>query len=119
MAAPPAQTDFPPILFLTSEIHPLMKTGGLGEVSGALPPALQGLGADLRVLLPGYPLVLEALPGLKPLLRFTDLGSFPDCSLLEGTLPGGVPLWVIDCPELYAREGGPYADRSGLDWPDN
>ncbi|HEX9179690.1 MAG TPA: glycogen/starch synthase, partial [Burkholderiales bacterium] len=96
-----------------------MKTGGLGEVSGALPPALRELGADIRVLMPGYPLVLEALPDLKPLHRFTGLDVYPDCNLLEGMLHGDVPLWVIDCPELYAREGGPYADLSGQDWPDN
>jgi len=119
MAASPTATPAPRVLFLTSEIHPLMKTGGLGEVSGALPPALRELGVDIRVLLPGYPLVLEALPGLKPVRRLAGLAPFPDCALLEASLPGGVPLWVIDCPGLYAREGGPYVDHAGHDWPDN
>ena len=107
------------VLFVTSEIAPLIKTGGLADVSAALPAALHGMGVDIRVLLPGYPQVLKALPHLKFDARLADLPGFPEASLLSGVLPDGVPLWVIDCPEMYSRGGGPYQDEQGIDWLDN
>lgn len=107
------------VLFVTSEITPLVKTGGLADVSGALPAALHGMGVDIRVLLPGYPQVLKALPKLELATRFTDLPGFPDADLLSGVLPDGVPIWVIECPELFQRGGGPYQDAHGIDWMDN
>ena len=107
------------VLFVTSEITPLVKTGGLADVSGALPAALRALGVDVRVLLPGYANVLQALPSLHALPHKLTLAGFPDVRLLLGALPDGVPLIVIDCPALYARGGGPYQDESGADWVDN
>lgn len=107
------------ILFVTSEAAPLIKTGGLADVSAALPVALRALGADVRMLLPGYPKVLNALPGLKPVAQFTALPTFPPARLLQADSPDGVPLWVLDCPEYFQRGGGPYQDEHGFDWPDN
>jgi starch synthase len=107
------------VLFVTSEIAPLIKTGGLADVSAALPAALHGLGVDVRVLLPGYPQVLKALPDIQFAARFWDFPDSPEIRLLSGTLPDGVPLWVIDCPEMYSRGGGPYQDEQGVDWIDN
>jgi starch synthase len=107
------------VLFVTSEIAPLIKTGGLADVSAALPAALHGMGVDVRVLLPGYPQVLKALPHLQFAARFAGLLGFPEASLLSAVLPDGVPLWVIDCPEMYSRGGGPYQDEQGVDWIDN
>ncbi len=65
------------VLFVTSEIAPLIKTGGLADVSAALPAALHGMGVDVRVLLPGYPQVLKALPDLQFAARFAGLPAFP------------------------------------------
>lgn len=107
------------ILFVTSEIAPLIKTGGLADVSAALPAALHGMGVDVRVLLPGYAQVLKALPVLQVVAHFAGLPGFPEAALLQGTLPNGVPLWVIDCPEMYQRGGGAYQDEHGIDWSDN
>ena len=107
------------VLFVTSEIAPLIKTGGLADVSSALPAALYGTGVDMRVLLPGYPQVLKALPELQIAFCFAGLPNFPEVNLLSGFLPDGVPLWVIDCPEMYSRGGGPYQDEQGVDWFDN
>ena len=108
------------VLFATSEVAPLIKTGGLADVSAALPAALHGAGVDVRVLLPGYAQVLKALPALQVVVRFAGLPGFPEASLLAGTLPPhGVPILVIDCPELYLRGGGPYQDEHGVDWIDN
>lgn len=109
------------ILFATSEAAPLIKTGGLADVSGALPAALHQMGVDVRVLLPGYPQVLKALPSLQQVAHFDCL---PDChcpgvNLLLGEMPNGVPILVVECPELYQRGGGPYQDEHRVDWIDN
>ncbi|CAK0739489.1 Glycogen synthase 2 [Gammaproteobacteria bacterium] len=107
------------VLFATSEVHPLAKTGGLADVSGALPPALRSLGHDVRLILPAYPEALAHCERLT-LVRLLDL---PDAAtpvrLLEGTLPGtDVPLYLVDCPIYFDRLGGLYGNDKG-DWPDN
>ncbi len=107
------------VLFATSECAPLTKTGGLGDVSAALPAALEQQGVDVKVLLPGYPGVLEAVPGGEVLAAF-DLTSPPvELRLIGAKLPSGAPLIAVDCPALYRRDGGPYQDAAGVDWPDN
>jgi starch synthase len=107
------------VLFATSEAAPLVKTGGLADVSGALPPALRQRGADVTVLLPGYRPVLDRIEGRARPVTDLALSPFPPARLLAAEMPSGVPLLVVDCPELYARDGGPYQRRSGEDWPDN
>ena len=94
-----------------------MKTGGLGDVSAALPAALHAQGIDTRVLLPGYPPVLDADPGAREIARTTVFGRA--VRLLESKLPSGVPLIIVDAPTLFARNGGPYQDAAGDDWNDN
>ena len=100
------------VLFVAPECAPLTKTGGLGDVAGALPPALRETGVDARVLLPAY----GALPG-RELATLDLLGK--KVRLLESNLPSGVPLYLLDCPDLYRRHGGPYQTAQGEDWPDN
>jgi len=107
------------VLFATPECAPLVKVGGLGEVSSALPAALRRAGIDARVLLPGYPGVIETLPNGGALARLSLFEPPLQIDLIEATLPDGVPLIVIDCPRLYRRGGGPYQDEDGQDWPDN
>lgn len=107
------------VLFVTSEVTPLIKTGGLADVSAALPSALRRLGDDVRVLLPGYTQVLTSLDSFRIEVFFSGIVGFPDCRLLASTLPNGVFLWVIDCPELFQRDGGIYQDGKGEDWVDN
>jgi starch synthase len=108
------------VLFVTSEAYPLVKTGGLGDVSYALPNALRQLGVDVRLLLPGYPAVLEQLSLIEV---HEDIRLYPlqePIRLLAGTMPGGItPVYVIECPQLYERDGGPYQDTDGKDWYDN
>ncbi|MBN1379705.1 MAG: glycogen synthase GlgA [Gammaproteobacteria bacterium] len=106
------------ILFVASEAHPLIKTGGLGDVAGYLPPALSKSGASVCVAIPGYTEVLEKIPGFKPLDRYHIDGFSVD--IIESRLPNSdVKLWVVCCPQLFEREGGPYQDDEGRDWPDN
>jgi len=108
------------VLFVTPEVTPLLKTGGLADVSAALPAALRELGADVRILLPGYPKVMDALPDKKLAVVLPHTGFHGEVRLLEAELPGsGVPLLIIDYPLFYERDGGPYIDHNGHDWVDN
>jgi starch synthase len=107
------------ILFATPECAPWVKTGGLADVSAALPAALEALGHDVRVLLPAYPSVLAAATYRRPFLELPATAHFPACTLHQSPLPSGVPAWLVTCPELYERDGGPYQGPDGHDWPDN
>ncbi len=107
------------ILFVTSEAHPLVKTGGLGDVAGALPDALAAEGLDVRMMIPGYPAALERAERLTDGPDLGDPLGFGRTRLISARMPGGVPLWLVDCPILFDRPGGPYNDASRADWPDN
>ncbi len=132
------------ILFVTSEVFPLIKTGGLGDVSSSLPAALTELGHDVRVIMPAYKQVLDKLerrkdPDRKKQKRQHQKRAMHIASrtyktkinkqifwhdmhinLLQTSLPGtGVKLYLIDCPPLYHRPGTPYQDEMGHDWNDN
>ena len=107
------------VLFVSSEVAPLIKTGGLADVAGSLPAALMNAGVDVRVLAPGYKQVMDGVKSKGRLTSFPALGEMPASQILAGKLPRGVPLMIVDCPQLYHRPGGPYQDSSGNDWPDN
>ncbi|MEX0902131.1 MAG: glycogen synthase GlgA [Pseudohongiellaceae bacterium] len=108
------------ILFVSSELYPLVKTGGLADVSYALPHALQLSGAAVTLMIPGYPSVLSHLPHAKIVHRFTDPVFSAGGSLLEARMPGsGERLLVFNSPQLYQRDGGIYVNEKQQDWPDN
>ncbi|HYC04210.1 MAG TPA: glycogen synthase GlgA [Azospirillaceae bacterium] len=110
------------VLFVTSECYPYVKTGGLGDVSAALPVALRQQGADVRLLLPAYPDLLRQVVVERSVWSLPRLPGLDEASpgrLLAGRTAEGVPVYLIDAPTLYAREGNPYLDASGRDWADN
>ena len=108
------------ILFVTPECFPLVKTGGLADVSAALPAALARMGADVRLLLPGYPAVLDGLANLHEVGDLiTDLPGTDRARLVIGALPDGTLAYALDAPALFARPGNPYLGPDGKDWPDN
>ena len=108
------------VLFATPEAHPLVKTGGLGDVGGALPRALRRQGTDARLLLPAYPGLIHASRAAPVGRPFQTLPGVETVQLFQGTLPGTeVPVYLANCPTLFNRDGGPYVDANGVDWPDN
>ena len=106
------------VLYISSEAFPLIKTGGLADVAGSLPVALLKESQDVRLLLPAYSQVLDKISSSKLVAECTYY-NLP-VQILETKLPGSnVIVWLVDCPVLFNRPGGPYADSNGQAWPDN
>jgi starch synthase len=105
------------VLSVASEIFPLVKTGGLADVVGALPAALAREGVEIRTVVPAYPAILAKLTNAQPAHAYDDLFGGP-ARVLAGKA-SGLDLFVIDAPHLYDRPGNPYLGPDGLNWPDN
>jgi starch synthase len=105
------------ILSAASEIFPLVKTGGLADVTGALPAALAGEGIEVLSIVPGYPAVMAALEDAAMLHGYADLFG-GKAKLLRGRAMG-LEIVAVDAPHLYDRPGNPYLAPDGKDWPDN
>ena len=105
------------VLAVASEIYPIIKTGGLADVVGALPAALKAHGVETRTLVPGYPDVLKAFPATEQLLHLQNFCGGPT-RVLGGSYDK-LDLLVLDAPHLFARPGNPYVTPGGADWPDN
>lgn len=105
------------VLSVASEVFPLVKTGGLADVAGALPAALAREGVEVRTLLPGYPAVLRDLQGAEIVYAEEDLFGGP-ARVLAGHA-ARLALFVLDAPHLFDRAGSPYLGPDGRDWSDN
>ncbi len=108
------------VLFATPEAHPLIKTGGLADVSGALPKALKNLRHDVRILLPAYRSVVNQAENIAVVSTLMLDSMQEPVRILETRLPGSqVKAYLVDAPEYFDREGNPYVGPDGHDWPDN
>lgn len=105
------------VLSVASEAVPLVKTGGLADVAGALPSAVAPHGVEMTTLLPGYPAVMKALGRARAVHSWDSLLG-EKARLLGGKIDGH-PLLVLDAPAFFQRDGGPYSDADGRDWVDN
>lgn len=113
------------VLQVTAEIFPVLKTGGLADVVGALPLALRRIGVDTRVVVPGFPAMLDALLGAREIGGFqTPWGDA--ATVLLGQLRGvrspqgeAVLVYVVKVPPLFDRAGGPYEDTQKQPYGDN
>jgi starch synthase len=110
------------ILFVTTELAPFVKVGGLADVSAALPKTLKALGHKVTIVMPRFPAFEEA--GLLLARRLTPLalelgGKKHEVTVYDGRLPSGVDLVLLDAPGLFDR-AGVYGDRrTAQDYPDN
>jgi starch synthase len=108
------------VLHVAAEVFPLVKTGGLADVVGALPQALARAGADARLVLPGYPAIIDAVLHQKTIAELGPLFGAGRVALRLGTMPySHIAAYVIDAPWLYRRSGGPYQASDGSEWGDN
>ena len=105
------------VLSIASEVFPLVKTGGLADVAGALPGALKRENVEMRTLVPGYPQVMAGLETHEHVYYYPDLFGGP--AEVFASQGKGLDLFVIDAPHLYNRPGNPYLGPDGVDWADN
>ena len=105
------------VLFVVSECAPLVKTGGLADVAGALPIALAQIGINVRVLLPGYSSVMKQIKPSETVAKYEDLFGGP--ATLLSCKVAGLDMLILNAPHLYDRDGAIYGDAAGVDWPDN
>jgi starch synthase len=105
------------VLAAASEIFPLVKTGGLADVMGALPAALAKHGVEMRTLVPGYPAIMAALGAAEAVYAIPSLHGGA-ARVLAGQA-AGLDLFVLDAPHLFDRPGNPYMGPDRRDWPDN
>lgn len=105
------------VLSVASEIFPLIKTGGLADVAGALPGALVREDVDMRTLVPAYPSVKAKLGEAETVHEYDDLFGAP-ARVVAGR-SAGLDLFALDAPHLFDRPGNPYLGPDNVDWPDN
>lgn len=108
------------VLHVTAEVYPQVKTGGLGDIAAALPTALLAQGVDARLLVPGYPAIID---NLEEVGLVADLGFLMGAArvrVLHGRLKvSGLTAYVVDAPWYFRREGSPYLGPDHRDWSDN
>jgi starch synthase len=106
------------VLFVASECFPLIKTGGLADVIGALPLALAAEGLDTHILVPAFPAVKAAAKAKKKVADIADLFGGPG-TLYRASSTTGLKLFLLDAPHLFGVDGNPYQGPDGKDRPDN
>ncbi len=108
------------VLHVCSELYPILKTGGLADVAGALPPALSELGVDSRILVPGFPAFMAAIPEKSLVASLPAIFGADSITIYASKLPDTeITIYIIDAPGLYDRPGNPYSDENNQAYQDN
>jgi len=109
------------ILYLTSEVYPLIKTGGLADVSLSLPREIQKSGHDIRLSIPFYGPIKEEHPHSFEYLKTSYIyfrSEYYAATIFQGFLPStSLPLYLIDSQQFFNRPG--IYNENGIDYPDN
>ena len=95
------------VLFLSPEVAPFAKTGGLADVAGALPKALKAMGCDIRLAMPYYRMTKKGdfdVSLLPQNAEITLLGKILHDDIFQAEANGGVPLYLINKDEYFDRE---------------
>ena len=106
------------ILFVVSEVAPIIRTGGLADVANGLPRALKSAGHPTHLAVPAYPEILESLRKCQLVAELSlPLG---DVRVHSGLMPDSdIPVLAIDHDCFSSRRGCPYNDEHGIEWADN
>ncbi len=116
------------ILFVTSELTPFVKTGGVADVSSALPQKLLELGHQVRIVLPKYGAIDERRFKIHEVVRLKDLkteiaGKEVNFSMRSSFLVGSrarVQIYFLDNKEYFSSRHSVYADpKTGEYYKDN
>ena len=108
------------VLHVCSEVFPLLKTGGLADVTAALPPELEKQGCEVRMLVPGFPAFVNGIEDQHLVTELPSRFGARKIRLMYGKMPKtGVPVYYVDAPDLYDRPGNPYNDSDGQPYRDN
>ena len=108
------------VLHVCSELFPILKTGGLADVTGALPTALNQYGAESRVLVPGFPDFMHKIENQQVITELEPRFGAHSLRIILGNIPNSdIQAYVIDAPGLFDRQGNPYADSEGHPYADN
>ena len=108
------------VLHVAAEIFPLVKTGGLADVTGAILPWLNQRGIDARIVLPGFAPILQGVREQTKIAEFGPAFGAGQIAIRQGRMPvNGVQVYIVDAPWLYARPGNPYVGPDGNGGSDN
>ena len=108
------------VLHVAAEIFPLVKTGGLADVTGAILPWLNQRGIDARIVLPGFPAILDGVRQQKKIAEMGPAFGAAQIAIRQGRMPvSGVQVYIVDAPWLFNRPGNPYVGADGNGWSDN
>jgi len=109
------------ILFATSEVYPLIKTGGLADVCYSLPIALEHLGHDVKIVVPFYRSIKDKIASGKCIFQGEIFGYIGEVSVYTSSLSedSQVEVYLVDAPALFDRDGGPYTDKNNEEWGDS
>jgi starch synthase len=115
------------ILFVTSEVYPFAKTGGLADVSGALPKAIKDLGHEIRIMMPRYRFIGERKFRLHDIIRLHEI-PIPVGNTIElgnvkssfiNNLKEKVQVYFLDNANYYGRDGIYQSPTTKKDYKDN
>jgi starch synthase len=108
------------VLQVCCELFPLVKVGGLGDVTGALPNALAEIGCESRILVPGIPKFMDGVENKQLLATIGSKFGSNNVEVYIANVPDSqIKIYVVNAPELYDRPGSPYVDLNNQDYDDN